>query len=260
METKITHDEQGNQILNIYFHGNLISQQIKKVHPDSEIPMPAEEEKILKVSNSLFYLPNYKDDLIQGIISGTNNYFSFGELKVMGSYLDKNSVVVDAGANIGNHTLYFANECNVKKIYAFEPVPYTYKILAKNIEINNLGERVEAICAGLSDKVTSGAIKTCDLKNLGGTNIMPYENGGMKLITLDSMKIKEKIDFIKIDVERMDYETLCGAKETILRDKPTIAIESFREEYAKTEPFLKDLGYEMAEDLGNFEYIFAYKH
>ena len=254
-ESKI--DEHGNKILDIYSDDKLISHQVRKSVPDSEIEVISEEDNTVKVGNSLFYLPNYKDDLIQGLINESRHYFSNHELIEAGYYLTPDSVVVDAGANIGNHTLYFANECKVKKIYAFEPVPYTYKILKKNIELNNLQNKVLLRNAGLSDKILKGSISSYDTKNLGGTRITDAGGGKIELITLDSLNITVKIDFIKIDVESMDYKVLCGAKKTILRDKPVIMIESFDTEFKDTDGLLKELGYKMKKELGNCEYIYT---
>ena len=42
----------------------------------------------------------------------------------------------------GNHTLFFCNECRAKKVYAFEPVKKTYKILKRNIVLNQLQDKV----------------------------------------------------------------------------------------------------------------------
>src|SRR5687768_6707932 len=45
-------------------------------------------------------------------------------------------VVLDIGANIGNHTLAFAT-C-AKHVFAFEPIPAIYKLLSMNVAQNNL--------------------------------------------------------------------------------------------------------------------------
>ena len=257
--SNIEFDENGNQITYVYCDNRVISKQVKKAVPDSEVNMPLKKEHIINVGKSVFYLPNYEVDLIQGCINGNRNYFSLNELVAAREYLTPDSVVVDAGANIGNHTLYFANECNVKKIYAFEPVPYTFRILKRNIELNNLQGRVLLRNAGLSDRIMKGAVGSYDTCNLGGTRITDAFGGKIELVTLDSLQLTIKIDFLKIDVEGMDYKMLCGAKETILRDMPVIMIESFDEDFKNTDPLLKSFGYEIAKNLGNAEYLYVPK-
>ena len=257
MKSDVKRDNEGNQTVYIYNdNGEVISEQVTKANPISDIPVVDKKDKIIQIQNSLFYLPNYDECLVQKCIYGANDYFSKKELITMGSYMNEDSFVIDIGANIGNHTLFFANECHVRKIYAFEPVPYTYEILAKNIEINHLENRVSTFCMGMSDSVTGAVIKLYDLKNLGGTRLKPAETGGIKLVTLDSLNIDEKIDFIKIDVEAMDNEVLHGSKETITKYKPVICIESFDAEYKETKAFLEGLGYKLEHELPCCEYIF----
>ena len=258
MGITVTTDADGNRIIKVFQGKALISEQVTTVKPTSNVPISEQDEKIVSVENSVFCLRNYKDDFIQSSILRSNEYFGAGELKVMSSYLNENSVVLDIGANIGNHTLYFANECNVKKIYAFEPVPYTYNLLKQNIKLNKLEDRVETYCCGVSDKITNGTINTYDLKNLGGTRLKQCDEGDIKLVTLDSLNIKEKIDFIKIDVETMDYEVLNGAKKTIKKSMPVIEIESFDQELKKTDALLKLLGYKVAHEFKSCcEYIYV---
>lgn len=255
---KMYKDENNNEILQIFSGDTLISKKVTKLIPDSVVSLNEQKPEIIEVENSKFYLLNYEDDFIQSCIWHNHRYFSDTELNVMKNYLNEDSVVVDIGANIGNHTLYFANECNVKKIYAYEPVPYTFKLLQKNIQINHIEDKVTAQCIGFADTITQGAIKTYDLKNLGGTRLKPYKNGDIKLVTLDSLNISDKIDFIKIDVEAMDYQVLCGAEQTIKKHKPIIEIESFDDDRKNSDPFLKKLGYKVAQEFRNVcEYIYV---
>jgi FkbM family methyltransferase len=55
--------------------------------------------------------------------------------------LGADSVVFDVGANIGLAALFFANVCRVREIYAFEPAPAVYEVLAKNFAMHQLGGR-----------------------------------------------------------------------------------------------------------------------
>ena len=257
MKADVKRDNEGNQTVYIYNdEGEVISEQVTRVNPVSDIPVLDKKDKIIQIQNSLFYLPNYDECFLQKCIYNANDYFGKKELIAMGSYMNEDSFVIDIGANIGNHTLYFANECHVRKIYAFEPVPYTYEVLVKNIEINRLENKVSTFCMGMSDSVTDAVIKIYDLKNIGGTRLKPAETGGIKLVTLDSLNIDEKIDFIKIDVETMDREVLHGSKETIIKYKPVVCVESFDSEYKETKAFLESLGYKLEHELPCCEYIF----
>ena len=256
MLIEISYDDKGNKKTKIVYDDGSISVKHDSGSNVTNIGSQFDKEtKIATVLNSKIYLPNYKVDLIQGCIA-RGTYFDLNHLKKMSKYLNEDSVVIDCGANIGNHTLYFANECNVRKIYAFEPVPTTYKILQKNIKLNNLENVVEAKNIGLSNEISKGAIESYNLSNIGGTRLCKMDNGDIDFLTIDSLNIKEKIDLIKIDVEGMDYLVLQGAENTIRKNMPVINIESFESEYKQSKVFLSELGYELAEELSICEYIY----
>lgn len=136
---------------------------------------------------------------------------------------------VDVGANIGNHTLTMSK--NSKQVYAFEPVPFIYQILEKNLYENNISN-VTTINSGLSDGCRKANIQLRDPKNVGTASVVTDNENSSKpieidLITGDSVLADHSgtIDFIKIDVEGHETEVLMGLKETIDRFHPTIVIE-----------------------------------
>lgn len=51
--------------------------------------------------------------------------------------LEKNTVVIDIGMNIGAATLFFAANPNVERVYGFEPFPDTYESALQNIALND---------------------------------------------------------------------------------------------------------------------------
>jgi len=220
------------------------------------------KNKIITVRNSKFYIPNYKEDLIQGCLYNSYEYFEENYLIKTDTYLPKNPTIIDIGANIGNHTLYWANEVHAKKIYSFEPVKKIFNILKKNIEINNLDKKVVLYNMAVSDENTKGAIESFDKQNMGGTRLKISDNkrkNTIPFVTLDSINFTDKkIDLIKIDVEGMDYLVLTGAIKTIQKYKPVILMESFPTEYNISSRILKALGYKIECKVGSFEYIYLY--
>ena len=216
-------------------------------------------EEIHQISNSKFCLPAKDVDLIQSIIFGNKNYWDIALLKKVDNLLPDNAVILDVGANIGNHTLYWANERKAQKIYAFEPYPYSFKILEKNIENNNLEGVVIPCPFGLSDENSRQKIKSfCDT-NIGGTGFGKCEDGDFEFKTLDSLDIEEKVDLMKIDVEGSEIEMLHGALEFIKKNKPVICIESFCERKPKVDKILGDLGYQQVDDNACMgDYIYKY--
>lgn len=240
--------------------------RLKEVYKkmDSDYPLGTWMCYQPKHTKSKFFLPYVFMDLIQQTIFLTDNYFELANLQYVfhefqGGIIQKtvtDGVILDIGANIGNHTLYFANEGNAHKIIAFEPVWETFQILQRNVLLNHLEHAVELHQCGLGDNEGYANIYGYNYSNIGGTAINLEKNSGnIEVHSLDSFKIQEKIALIKIDVEGMELKVLQGATDTIRRHKPYILIESFAENYPKTHAFFAALGYKV-EEISTDNYLF----
>jgi FkbM family methyltransferase len=135
-------------------------------------------------------------------------------------------IIVDAGANIGLSTIYFANKYPDAKIIAIEPEENNYKFLVKNTE--NYANVVR-IKAALWDKIDE-----IDLVNtgLGNWGFMVSSNNNYnqlktrikqnlhltKTITIGKIISDysiEKIDILKMDIEGAEKEVFSNAAEWI---------------------------------------------
>jgi len=121
---------------------------------------------------------------------------------------------IDIGANIGNHTIEFAEYFD--KVYSFEPNPNTYKLLEYNCQgINN----VKLFNLGLSDKIEELELHEL-ADNLGGSSAI-YHGESCQTVHINTkpldMYIEEMndVEFIKIDVEGMEIKVLTGAEKLI---------------------------------------------
>ena len=73
--------------------------------------------------------------------------------------LERNSVLIDVGANIGIYTLPSAI-FHVRKVIAIEPEIKNYNMLISNIELNNIsGDKVEALPVAVSTKHANSSTK-----------------------------------------------------------------------------------------------------
>lgn len=215
--------------------------------------------KLFTVRNSKFCIPVNTSDCIHQIILGTKNYWDSCAHDIIDKYLDDNATILDIGANVGSHTLYWANERKAKMVHAFEPLPYSFEILKKHIELNNLKKKVKIYPYGLSDEVTRTKISKYHEMNIGGTSFKKQKDGDFEFRSLDSLKLKEKIDLIKIDVEGAEMEVLQGGIDTIKKNKPVIVIETF-DKKDRVDKFLFALGYEHVDTIREGEdYIYRHK-
>lgn len=219
------------------------------------------------------YCPLYPWDLIQEVIVNTHNFYEYDTLIMLRKYIPKNAVILDIGANIGNHSVFWAAEGAVK-IHSFEPIKETYGMLCKNIEINGFGEIIVPHNIGLGNQRSSGEIMRGFAVNIGGTLIHQTKEDrkySLQIERLDDIDLGlDKIDFIKIDVENFELKTLAGMKKTLLRYKPILFIESyeigegypilkgFESNAPKVKSFLKELGYTSPVRFEPYDWLFVY--
>lgn len=231
-----------------------------RIEPDSEMIEKMEEEGFSKEepiyhpkkTKSDFYLPLLPKEVIQFKVFMTDDYFERDILDhVFVCY--KNGLlrekicggsVLDIGANIGNHTLYFCNECGAEKVYCFEPVEQNFSTLEKNIRLNHLEQKVVLNQIGLGEKEErrSGNLNN-NIYNMGAISLKQDEDGDIQIKRLDDLGIKEDIAFIKIDVEGMERSVLKGGIELIKKNRPYIMVESFENAFPEVRELLCGLGY-----------------
>ena len=175
--------------------------------------------------------------------------FSTGESEVFRHFIEPDMVVVDAGANIGVHTLEFARLVGARGwVYAFEPQRIVFQALCANLAINQI-TNVSARQNGLSDTpgvLIAPEIDPAQRHNFGGVALGHGGDGEEVRVTrLDDIEF-ERLDFIKIDVEGMEARVLQGASKTINQHRPILFIENDRaEKSAELIQRLFDLRYDL---------------
>lgn len=191
-----------------------------------------QNKDVFTMPNSIkMYCPLYPWDVIQRTIVNTSNFFEQDILYRLLKYLPKNATILDVGANIGNHSVFFATIGEAKRVIAFEPIPETFRMLKNNIKINKIDNIVTAFNMGVGGNNGKGEIDFMASDNIGGTSIKVSDTKNkysVSIVSLDRFKLDiNKLDFIKIDVEGFEIEALKGMMNIIKKYKPIIFIESF---------------------------------
>lgn len=132
--------------------------------------------------------------------------------------------IVDVGANLGNHTVYFGSILN-RKVIAFEPEQQNFKFLQANIRINQLEESTLAYNIAGWDKHEMVTLKQ-KVRNNFGTFTVFEETGDTKAAPLDDYLVNRQIALIKIDVEGAELAVLNGLSSTIEKSRPIIIVEA----------------------------------
>jgi FkbM family methyltransferase len=145
--------------------------------------------------------------------------------------------VIDAGANVGYLSHLFSQWVGNAEgqIHSFEPVPWTYEILASNIRKLKIGN------------VSTYQLALSDAPGTARMQIPRYEDGRENLyesrittenaqhlrtvdVTMTSLDVLlhdvlPSVDFIKIDVEGHELQVVQGALKILKRDHPPLLIE-----------------------------------
>jgi FkbM family methyltransferase len=157
-------------------------------------------------------------------------------LPLLSEHINEGDVVLDIGANIGSHAIFYSNLVGYTgQVMCFEPNLRAWECLKYNLGgIKN----VQLLKKAVSDKPGKVDI------------VEPNENYGMaytveggktvECITIDSLNLK-RCDFIKMDIEGNEYKALLGAAETIRAHKPTMLIEINKPALARANTSFTDI-------------------
>ena len=156
------------------------------------------------------------------------------ELLWIKDYIPKAAVFFDIGANVGTYLFRLEKRLSPHHIYAFEPNPKLY------FRLKRIFPEMHIYRLALSDKNETADFKipviNGETYNSRGTlHTQFFENGEenhftekVKVMKLDDwagLENLKRLDFIKIDVEGNEMETLRGAEKTIKKFKPILMVE-----------------------------------
>ncbi len=136
--------------------------------------------------------------------------------------------ILDIGANLGNHSVFFSKIMKANKVYSFEPYTPNYRQLISNLKLNGI-ENVTTYPFAAYNTSTTKSIRQTDKNNSG---MVQFSEGGQVVPCerIDNI-IHEKIDYIKIDVESAEIEALEGCQGIIDKWQPIVSVET---EYPET--------------------------
>lgn len=168
---------------------------------------------------------NWAQNEIEAFFSYSKEYYH--DIKI-----DKDSIFIDVGANIGTTFIYFKKcLCNDIGVIAFEPDSDSYRFAQVNTILNGLNNvKIEKL--GLGNKNENRTIYKHP-ENPGGNSIVGLPtpiSESITTITLDDYLKKQEISrdsisFIWIDTEGYEPYVLLGAKELLVNQSIPILME-----------------------------------
>lgn len=147
------------------------------------------------------------------------------------------TTVLDIGANVGCHTLRFAQLVGPRgRVVAFEPMSQAFARLKKNVELN-VFENIVLEKIALSNRSRKGEkiAMACSwpLYAVDDAHRHPLTRGLVVTDVVDFVTLDEyvrahgvaRVDLIKLDVEGYEFQVLQGAVETLRSFRPVVIME-----------------------------------
>lgn len=186
---------------------------------------------------------------------GLNNGWEKTSIQLWQKAVKRADVIFDIGANTGLYGLVAKSLNPNSNVFAFEPVKRVYKRLLENNELNNY----DIACFELAASNADGEAVIYDLPTEHILSVTVNQNYSLpetsssviptsiNIVRLDTFIEKhklERIDLMKIDVERHEYEVLDGMGACLEQFRPAMLIEILENEIGeKVEDLISDKGY-----------------
>lgn len=162
-------------------------------------------------------------DHISTTINHTRSFYELPMLECIGG-LTLGGTVVDVGANIGNHSVYFGLFTGADKVLAFEPYPLVARLLRENIIANGLRGRIEHRDYALGATTGRVGIRPGPAHNRGHTKVV--DGSDVMQRRLDDIVGDEDVSLMKVDVEGNELQVLQGATGLISNQRPHLFVEA----------------------------------
>lgn len=207
--------------------------------------------------NKTFFFAHFSEDYIPGKMAEKNLFYEAPFLNLLARLYEPGKLIIDGGANIGNHSVFFAGVMGAPVI-AFEPQPYNFTFLLSNVYLNRLENKIDVRRTAIGDKMGRIELTQAIANNFGtftadmalipggdmpGDGVKKFE---VNVSTLDEelANFKHMVSIIKLDLEGMELAALHGAKQIILESMPVIAVECFTKAiYQSVKDFLATFDY-----------------
>jgi FkbM family methyltransferase len=167
------------------------------------------------------------------------------EMELLPSLLSASDNCIDIGANYAYYSHRLSFLCPKGQVYAFEPIPFTFKIAErivksfglKNVSIYQLGVGNENSTVTFEVPLQSFGAYSAGQAHISGRDnelkgkeqhyqFASHEKVSCRIVRLDDFKeINKKIAFVKIDIEGAELFALRGMKQLLLRDQPIVLLE-----------------------------------
>jgi FkbM family methyltransferase len=170
--------------------------------------------------------------------------------------------VLDVGANVGHYTRRLSELVGPRgRVFAFEPVPATFELLAANAgRFPHANVTLLNLAASDGSGVVRMSVPRFDTGLLDFYDAAIVPPGGavgegpeVFRAPLDSLPFPEPVRLVKLDVEGHELAALRGMRRLLERDRPVLIVETAG---AAAAGWLRPLGYEVEVTPGSPNQLF----
>ena len=224
--------------------------------------------------HGIYYVPSThgNDPVLQCMKS--NGLFEENVIFACKNYIKPGTTVIDVGCNFGQMTVQFSRAVGpTGAVHAIEASSFIIDYVKRSLPENPGCENVVLHHAAAWNE--SGIVKHMFIPNdsaeswggagLSAGELDPRDRNWEEVISLaiDDIPLTSPVSLIKIDVQGADWHALAGARNVLLRDRPTVIFEyesGYDTIFGKTldhyKAFLADVDYEIVGSVDNNEHDF----
>ena len=207
----------------------------------------------LECRNGKYAIPAADDTI--GVAMRRYGEWAQAEIDLLMPLISPGDLVIDAGANIGSHTIPFARAVGPQgTVIAFEAQARIASLLSWTVTENGFSSNVLVLNAVVGSEDAIGSIPVSrrpDLEraNFGAVTFSSIGAGAdelqinapLRCVTIDGLGLP-RCDVIKMDIEGMELAALRGARRALKAFQPIVYFEFANDDRAALDLMLQQIG------------------
>ena len=195
---------------------------VERLKQGSRIARKEDGLALWETPNGSFWIPE-EHEIFWVLAEQEGNIYGSGETGVQ-----PGDVVLDCGASIGLFT-HKALDLGASVVLAIDPAPESLKALRRNSPAEIEQGKVVVVEKGVWDR--EGVLPFDSLSHrVANEGFVGEDAFEIQLTTIDKLVDElglASVDFIKMDIEGAEQKALAGAKTTLAKHKPRLAIAAY---------------------------------
>jgi FkbM family methyltransferase len=175
-------------------------------------------------------------------------FWEWDELSMLRRHVSAGVGVLDVGANVGNHTVFFERILGASSVVPIEPLPRNVAVLRLNAALNRLTRTdLGYLGVALGPAPGSGAAHVLNAGDNGGAVQRDDPSADIPIEQGDRLLQGLGFGLVRIGVAGREIEVLQGLEETIRRSRPVLLVQLEDSNRQRAETLLDRWGYRVAD-------------